>query len=78
MEPAKAGDGVPRTEKPRPGEAGASPIFPDGKGLTGSWSRTQEGGDALRLPEALTDTCAPGTARHTPEPSCLKGCSALG
>ena len=35
----------------------------------------QEGGDALRLPGTVTDTCAPERVCHTPRPSSLKGCS---
>ena len=45
--------------------------LPGGKGLAGSWSRTQEGGDALRLPGTLTGTCARGECAELP-----KGCSA--
>ena len=52
---AEAGASVPRTGEPRPGDAGAAPTFPGGKGLVGSWSRTQEGGDALGLPGTLTE-----------------------
>ena len=39
----KTGTSAPRTGKPHPGEAGPSPIFPDGKALTGSWSRIPGG-----------------------------------
>ena len=35
----------------------------------------QTGGDALRLPGTLTDTCAPGRACHTLRLSSLTGCS---
>ena len=70
---AEAGASVPRTGEPRPGEAGAAPTFPGGKGLAGRWSRTQEGGDALGLPGTVTDTCAPGECAELP-----KGCSAHG
>ena len=70
---AKAWASVPRTGEPRPGEAGAAPTFPGGKGPAGSWSRTQKGGDALGLPGTLTDTCAPGECAELP-----KGCSARG
>ena len=34
--PAKDGASAPRTGEPRPGEAGAAPIFPGGKAPAGS------------------------------------------
>ena len=70
---AEAGASVPRTGEPRPGGAGAAPTFPGGKGLAGSWSRTQEGGDALGLPGTVTATARPGECAELP-----KGCSAHG
>ena len=39
----------------------------------GSWSRTQEGGDALGIPGTLTATARPGECAELP-----KGCSAHG
>ena len=53
---AEAGASVPRTGEPRHGDAGAAPTFRGGKGLAGSWSRTQEGEDLLGLPGTLTAT----------------------
>ena len=70
---AEAGASVPRTGEPRPGDAGAAPTFPGGKGLAGSWSRTQEGGEALGLPGTVTATARPGECAELP-----KGCSAHG
>ena len=64
------GGGAPRGAGLRPGRVSPGQESPvpetqelhqpswGGKGLTGSWSRTQEGGDALGLPGTLTDTCA--------------------
>ena len=43
------------------------------RGSQGVRARPQEGGDALRLPGTLTDTCAPGECAELP-----KGCSAHG
>ena len=73
---AEAGASVPRTGEPRPGGAGAAPIFPGGKGPAGSWSRTQESGDALRLPRTLTeDQSTRGEHAKPWRPSSLKSCS---
>ena len=64
----------PGQESPVPEEQELhQPSRAGGKGLAGSWSRTQEGGDALGLPGTLTDTCAPGECAELPE-----GCSAHG
>ena len=41
---------VPRTGELPPGEGGASPIFPSGKALTGSWSRTPSGQGCAQAP----------------------------
>ena len=68
---AKAGVSVPRTGDPRPREAGASPIFLGGKASQGVGAGPQKSGDALRLPETLTEQLCPGESAL----SSLKGCS---
>ena len=61
---AKAESSVPRTGKHHPGEAGASPIFLGGKASQGVGAGPQKSGDALRLPETLTEQLSTGRVRR--------------
>ena len=57
---------APRTGKPRPREARASPISPMERRSQRVEAGPQEGGDALTLPGALTEHLRPGeSAPHS-------------
>ena len=66
----------PRTGELRPGEAGASPIFPGGKAPAGSWSRTPRWRGCPRAPWNTNRHLRAQETAPYPTSSTLKDCRA--